>query len=40
MSALTTPTESNNREKKKKRNEQKETPTSYRKPRKARSKIT
>jgi hypothetical protein len=32
MSALTTPTQSNKREKKKKRNEQKETPTSDRKP--------
>jgi hypothetical protein len=34
MSALTTPTHSNKREKKKKRNEQKETPTSDRKPNK------
>jgi hypothetical protein len=32
MSALTTPTKSNKKEKKKKRNEQKETPTSDRKP--------
>jgi hypothetical protein len=31
MSALTTPTKSNKREKKKKRNERKETPTSDRK---------
>jgi hypothetical protein len=35
MSALTTPTQSNKREKKKKRNEQKETPTSDQKPNKA-----
>jgi hypothetical protein len=34
MSALTAPTQSNKREKKKKRNEQKETPTSDRKPNK------
>jgi hypothetical protein len=34
MSALRTPTQSNKREKKKKRNEQKETPTSDRKPNK------
>jgi hypothetical protein len=34
MGALTTPTQSNNRGKKKKRNEQKETPTSERKPNK------
>jgi hypothetical protein len=34
MSALTTPTQSNNREKKKKINKQKETPTSDRKPNK------
>jgi hypothetical protein len=34
MSALTTPTQSDKREKKKKRNEQKETPTSDRKPNK------
>jgi hypothetical protein len=34
MSALTTPTQSNKREKRKKRNEQKETPTSDRKPNK------
>jgi hypothetical protein len=34
MSALTTPTQSNKREKKKKRNEQKETPTSDQKPNK------
>jgi hypothetical protein len=34
MSELTTPTQSNKREKKKKRNEQKETPTSDRKPNK------
>jgi hypothetical protein len=34
MSALTTPTQSNMREKKKKRNEQKETPTSDQKPNK------
>jgi hypothetical protein len=34
MSALTTPTQSDQREKKKKRNEQKETPTSDRKPNK------
>jgi hypothetical protein len=34
MSALTTPTKSNTREKKKKRTEQKETPTSDRKPNK------
>jgi hypothetical protein len=36
MSALTTPTKSNKREKKKKRNEQKETPSSDRKPNKGR----
>jgi hypothetical protein len=34
MSALATPTQSNKRENKKKRNEQKETPTSNRKPNK------
>jgi hypothetical protein len=34
MSALTTPTYSSKREKRKKRNEQKETPTSDRKPNK------
>jgi hypothetical protein len=34
MSALTTPTQSNKREKKMKRTEQKETPTSDRKPNK------
>jgi hypothetical protein len=34
MSALTTPIKSNKREKKRKRNEQKETPTSDRKPNK------
>jgi hypothetical protein len=34
MSALTTPRQSNKREKKKKRNEQRETPTSDRKPNK------
>jgi hypothetical protein len=38
MSALTTPTNSNTREKKKKRNEQKETPTSDRKPNKGKEK--
>jgi hypothetical protein len=40
MSALTTPTNSNTRAKKKKRNEQKETPTSDRKPTKAKRKIS
>jgi hypothetical protein len=35
MSALTTPTKSNKREKKKKRNKQKETPISNRKPNKS-----
>jgi hypothetical protein len=38
MSALTTPTQSNKREKKKKRNEQKVTPTSDRKPNKGKEK--
>jgi hypothetical protein len=40
MSALTTPTQSNKRKNKNKINEQKETPTSDRKPNKAKNKIT